>query len=319
MSLELFNLPEEIKGKLRELAADYEYIREDGKGGNGYVVFAKNRILNTDIVFKFYNWGGDPRYHAEPRQLALLSSPNILPINTAGLINNRWAYYVSPNCKNGDLDDFISGEIFSNYQAIDIASQVLSGVSVLHGSRFIHRDLKPANIYIDNVGVALIGDFGSVKSIPTGQSTIPASAHSILYRPPESVSHGQYGMVGDIYQVGVVLYQLLGGYLPYDEQAWLSDRELPKYNAIVDPVERTIFADKCLKEKIVRGRVIDLDTLPCWVPVSMRRIISKSIAIDPSRRQQSAGELLADLHRIRGEIGNWVIEGNLITRIGDVS
>jgi hypothetical protein len=51
----------------------------------------------------------------------------------------------------------------------------------------------------------------------------------------------------------------------------------------------------------------------------MRRIISKSIAADPSRRQQSAGEYLADLHRIRGEIGNWVIDGSLITLVGDVS
>ena len=113
--------------------------------------------------------------------------------------------------------------VISNRTALEYSYQILSGLSCLHSERFLHRDLKPSNIYLTEGNIAVIGDFGSVKKLPDGEQSISASSHSILYRSPESINLKKYGISGDIYQVGVILYQLLGGILHYDGMAWLSN------------------------------------------------------------------------------------------------
>ena len=91
----------------------------------------------------------------------------------------------------------------------------------------------------------LIGDFGSVKKIPEDTSTVPGSGHSLIYTPPESITSGKYGIPGDIYQIGMVLYQTLGGHLPYEESVWLNSRELKKYREM---------NEKCFYNLFVKGR-----------------------------------------------------------------
>ncbi|MDP2505829.1 serine/threonine-protein kinase [Oceanobacter sp. 3_MG-2023] len=303
--------PDEIKNALKDLSKNYVFTKEVEKGANGYLFFGRNRILGTEVAVKFYYWGGDKEYHAEPKNLAAIESDNILAILDASLIDNDWAYFVTPYCPNGDLDNYIDVTWFGNLAAIDFISAVLSGLSYLHAERFLHRDLKPANIYLNDAKQAVIGDFGSLKVIPEGKDEIPASRHSILYRPPESILHNTFSSRGDIYQVGLVFYQLLGGHLPYDELAWMSKRELKHYNELTGYADRSIYVDQCIKSKITKGKIIDLKTLPPWVPESVKRIIRKSTNVNPGKRYKNATEFKADLHKIRPTVLDWEICGGV--------
>lgn len=303
--------PDEIKLSLKALSKNISFSREVTKGANGHLFFGTNRILEKEVAVKFYYWGSDKIYHAEPRNLAAIKSSNILKIHDAALIDNDWAYFVTEYCINGDLDDHISSSLFSNLSAMDLVSGVLSGLSHLHANRFLHRDLKPSNVYLDDTHQAVIGDFGSLKIIPNGVNVIPVSSNSILYLPPESISSLTYSDKGDLYQVGIVLYQLLGGFLPYDEFSWMSKQELKHYNELSDRVDRSIFVDQCIKLKITKGKILNLKTLPAWVPDSLKRVIRKATNIDPSKRFQSSTAFKTELHRLRPNIPDWYIDNGV--------
>ena len=182
------------------------------------------------------------------------------------------------------------------------------GVGALHEQRYLHRDLKPANIYVGDDNRAIIGDFGSIKQLPEGLDTIPSSSHAVLYRPPESVETNLYGFLGDIYQCGIVLYQLLGGHLPYDEVSWLSKSERKHYNQLDKDVDKSIYADQCVKTKIRNGKILDLASLPPWVPDNLRRTIRKATNLNPEKRFPSASAFHVHLNNLQATIPDWLVE-----------
>lgn len=300
--------PPEIKIQLKILSKDIKLTREVTKGGNGYLFFGENRILNKNVAVKFYYWGGDKKYHAEPNVLAGIESPHILSVQNAGLLNGEWAYFVTPHCSNGDLDDLIDKTELGNLKAIDLTCQLLTGIGALHQRRFLHRDLKPANIYLGDQHQSIIGDFGSIKYLPEFSTAIPASSHAVLYRPPESIETNSYGFTGDIYQAGLVLYQLLGGNLPYDEVYWLSKLERRTYNELSTEADKSIYSDQCIKAKILKGKIVDFDSLPPWVSEKLKRTIRKAVHIDPSKRFQTASAFHVQLNNIRSETLDWKVE-----------
>ena len=302
------NAPDEIKDQLKLLAQDIEFEREVTKGGNGYLFFGRNRILNTRVAVKFYYWGGEVYYHAEPNTLANIHSPNILEVHNAGLIDGEWAYFVTPFCPNGDMDDVIERTEIGNKKAVELTCQLLMGVGSLHEQRYLHRDLKPANIYVGDDYRAIIGDFGSIKQLPQGLDTIPSSSHAVLYRPPESIETNSYGFKGDIYQCGIVLYQLLGGSLPYDEISWMSKSERKHYNQLDDDADRSIYADQCVKAKIRKGKVLNLASLPPWVPDNLRRAIRKATNLSPEKRFPTASAFHVYLNNLHPTIPDWLVE-----------
>ena len=305
------NAPQTIKDSLLASFSSVRFHKLAPKGANGYVFFGRETITGRDIAVKYYWYGGDSRYHAEPQQLARISNPNIIPILHAGMANREWAFFSTPFCRNGDLDDLISGGNIGNRKAVVLTAGVLNGLACLHGARFLHRDLKPQNILMNDNDEALIGDFGSLKYMPQESNTVPGSGHSLLYRPPESVNSGMYGIKGDIYQIGILLYQLLGGFLPYDETQWLNRSQRGEYERLNDPAERTIFADNILKERIRRGRILDISSLPPWVCRQLRSTVRKATHKDPRRRFQSAAAFRARLHRLQSRVRNWlVVDGN---------
>ncbi len=313
------NAPEEIKGQLKSLSKDIDFEREVTKGGNGYLFFGRNKILNTRVAVKFYYWGGQEKYHAEPNTLANIHSPHVLDVQNAGLIDGEWSYFVTPFCKNGDMDDVIERTELGNKKAVDLTCELLMGLGALHEQRYLHRDLKPANIYVGDDYQAIIGDFGSIKQIPEGFDSIPASSHAVLYRPPESVETNSYGFQGDIYQCGIVLYQLLGGHLPYDEVSWLSISDRKHYNQLDNEADKSIYADQCVKAKIRKGQLLNLKSLPPWVPDSLRRTIRKAANINPKKRFPTASAFHVHLNNLKPDILNWVVDNGCPTLIAPTS
>lgn len=313
------SVPTEIKVALTEFSRQYLLTREVTKGANGYLFFGKNRVLNTDIAIKIYYWGNDRTFHAEPQNLAQINSPNVLSVTDAGYLDDRWAYFVTPYCSGGDLDDLLERSEIGNLKALNLVANILTGLSHLHAQRLLHRDIKPSNIYLNEIGEAVIGDFGSVKKVPKGDLSIPASSHALIYRPPESIGINEYGFRGDIYQTGIALYQLLGGYLPYDPKAWLSVSELTHYDSLQSEADRSIYADQCIHIIIKKGKVIDLATLPPWVSKSLRSVIRKACHLIKESRFESAAHFIAKLNEIRATVPDWQIIDGCPTLIAPTS
>lgn len=307
-NFDILDVPNSIKAKLIEISKNIEITKRSRKGSNGWLFFGQNRIHKQKVAIKFYDWGGVARYHAEPKNLATINSENVIQILDASFVDTDYAYFLTPYFENGDLDNEICNGIQGNLRAISVVRDILSGLSHLHSESLLHRDLKAQNILINDDNKAVIGDFGSVKKIPQGNTSVPGSGHSLIYTPPESITSGLYGIPGDIYQVGVVLFQMLGGRFPYEEYSWLNPRDLKKYRAIPDEIDRQIFATECIKNKIERCKIVVLSTLPPWVCTPLRRTIAKACSIQPDKRYQSCSEFLARLNSIRGQIHNWTIK-----------
>jgi serine/threonine protein kinase len=168
----------------------------------------------------------------------------------------------------------------------------------------LHRDLKPGNVVLQN-GIPLFADFGSVRALAAENDTVTASKHSILFRPPESFATDTYSAKGDLYQIGVLTYQLLGGKLSYDGESYLSAKDLVEFGKISDEVDRSIFVDGVIRRRAEEGSLLDIRTLPPWVNGASKAVIRHMTAADPNRRFATLGEAAAALTRCRVGLVNW--------------
>lgn len=305
--IETEHLPNEVGIALTELTDHYQDFETIDRGANGYLYFAKNKVSKMDVAIKFY--AGDPgeNRHDEPRQLSALTCPNVLPILEARSISDEWAFFMTPRCFEGDLDDVIESSP-SVHTALDIAVGICSGVSSIHAAGMLHRDLKPGNIVM-LAGTPRIADFGSVTAIKEGHQDVVASRHSILWRPPESFETGRYSKKGDVYQVGIALYQLLGGRLHYDGMEYLSKKQKNDFAAIADPVDQSIFIDEVIRDKAQTGKLIDIKSLPSWLNSGTRSAVKAICHPDIDKRLDSVADVAATLTTIRSRVPNWRWQG----------
>jgi len=295
--------PDEIKDGLAALSTDYRNFDENNRGANGYLFFAENKISGRSVAIKFYCGELGERQHDEPKQLAAIDSSNVLPILDARMVSKEWGYFITPRCSDGDLDDLITTRP-SVHSAIDTAIGICCGVSAIHAQRMVHRDLKPGNIVLDG-GIPRIADFGSVRALDDGKETTQASRHSILYRPPESFNADVYGRAGDVYQIGLITYQLLGGALSYNAEDYLIQSERKEYLEIKDPVDRSLYIDSVIERRACSGKLLDLSTLPPWVTGTAKRCLNELTASDLSKRTPTVSDAVAKLTQVRTSMQDW--------------
>lgn len=286
-----------------ELEQHFEIDRSLEDGANGYVFVGRNKLSGQDVVIKFYAGDADDKRHNEPRLLFKVDSPNVLPILDARVVSDEWAYFATPHCTGGNLDTVIASHP-SALAAIDLVLGVCAGASAIHGVGLVHRDLKPANIVCEG-DTPLIADFGSVRELGADSTVTSKSGHAILYRPPESIPSGQYSVQGDIYQIGIVAFQLLGGVLSYEERDHLSKSERATFDALVDPVDRSLFVDSAITKLAQSGKLIRLATLPPWVSRRIRDCIRRMTAPDPAERYARLSDATADILRARSAQPDW--------------
>lgn len=298
-----FEGPDEIAAAVKEMEKDYTDLEEVKRGASGYLFFARNRISNARVAIKFYTGlPGDDR-HDEPRRLFSIVSPNVLPILDARNVCDDWAYFITPRCTGGDIDDFIATSP-SVHSGIDVALGACAGTSAIHAQHLLHRDLKPGNIVMDQ-GTPRIADFGSVKALVAGETETTASQHSVLFRPPESFSTLRYSVRGDVYQLGLLVYQLFGGKLPYDGRAYLTSKARKVYDAMSDPVDQSVFVSDAIRRRAEQGTLVSMDSLPPWINAAARRAIREMICPDPARRCASVADVAAHLSRLRPVLADW--------------
>lgn len=302
-------LPQEILECRQELETHYSDFEINERGGSGYLWFAKNRISQAEVAIKFYAGESGDRRHDEPKLLSQIQSPNILPIHDARNVSEDWAYFITPRCHGGDMDDLIKSQP-SVHKSIDTVLGISYGVSAIHAMGMVHRDLKPGNIVMDG-SAPRIADFGTVRVLDQDLSITTASQHSGLYRPPESWIANEYTRAGDVYQIGLVAYQLLGGLLHYDGRYYLSHRERKTYYAMQDPIDQSLFVDGAIRRKAESGTLADLSLLPPWITAAAKKALRQMTHPDPSQRLASMADVAAAMSQLRGASPDWCFDGDI--------
>lgn len=308
MPFDINLLPDNVRPTVQRLQQAITFTDNITKGANGYVLIGRNRLLDRKLVMKVYYWGGG--VHIEPALLARLESPNVLKVDSAERIDGDNAYFIARFCSGGDLDDQLGKRAFGPLEGIDILLQIASGVSYLHGQGYLHRDLKPSNVFYTDDDLWVIGDFGSVVTMNEEGFASTQSKHSIIYRPPEDFeAPARFYRQGDIYQLGMLLYQTLGGRLDYELDSWLTPAQL-KHRTTLAEIEAQIFSQSCIESLIRRGRVLDLNTLPATVPDHLRRLIRYACRTDYSRRHETTSDFISKLNNLRKRTYDWkMIDG----------
>lgn len=302
MLTELLKLPPKFLAVAEELNKRIEFESINEKGANGYVLIGTNRITDRKVVVKFYYWGDGA--HAEPRLLADLASEHVLQIHDAAAVDDEDAYFMAPYCENGDLDDVMQASSIGNVRAVDIILDIASGANFIHSKGYLHRDLKPSNVFCDNDKKFVIGDFGSVVKKGADGYAETASKHSLLYRTPEEINSNRAYEQGDVYQLGVILYQLLGGYLPYNETDWLTAKQLALYQTMPHP-ENQLFAASIIEKKIKDGNLLNLSSLPAWCPSELKAVIRKCCRVNHADRFEGVSAMMVKLNNIRASLPDW--------------
>ena len=302
---------ESVRNAVVGLLGDYRIDRYSDKGANGYVFFATNRVLERHVAIKFYWWGGERKYHAEPRRLAAFACPHIAPVHTVGIADEEWAYFVTPYYADGDLDDLLGRGLPPLHTAIALTEDVVDGLSHLHAERFVHRDIKAENVFLEQ-GRAIIGDFGSVRRLPDAAESVPGSGLTLECWPPETCITKVYARGGDIYQAGLLFFRLLGGTVPPGNPALLNTKERREYDRLDGGADQSIYLNGVVRQRIARGKLFDVRTIAPWVPTTVRRAVRKAINLDPEKRFATTTEFLQHLQQMRRNTPEWTLEGESI-------
>ncbi len=257
----------------------YQIIKSIGEGGMANVYLAYDTILDRDVAVKVLR--GDlsndekfvRRFQREALNASSLSHPNIVEVYDVGDDNGQY-FIVMEYIEGKNLKDLLKkrGKLTVS-EVVDIMGQIADGLSVAHDSYIIHRDIKPQNIMILENGLVKITDFGIAMAMNATQLTQTNSVMgSVHYLPPEQASGKGSTLKSDIYSMGILMYELLTGTLPYRGD-----------NAVE-------IALKHLKEPLPSIREILPD-----IPQSVENIILKSAAKNPKNRYNDAREMYEDL------------------------
>ena len=265
--------------KGQKISDRYQIIKAIGEGGMANVYLAYDTILDRDVAVKVLR--GDlandekfvRRFQREALSASSLTHPNIVEVYDVGEDHGQY-YIVMEYVEGRHLKDLIKkrGKLTLS-EVIDIMLQITDGMSVAHDSYIIHRDIKPQNIMILENGLVKIMDFGIAMAMNSTQLTQTNSVMgSVHYLPPEQANGKGSTLQSDIYSMGIVMYELLTGKLPYKGD-----------NAVE-------IALKHLKEPLPSIR----DELPN-IPQSVENIIIKATAKNPKNRYADAREMHNDL------------------------
>lgn len=261
------------------LSDRYEILSKVGAGGMSDVYKAKDHILSRFVAIKVLKqeFSEDSsfvtKFRAEAQSAAGLEHPNIVNIYDVGSENGLY-YIVMEYVEGITLKTYIEkkGKL-SFKESASIAIQVARGIEAAHNKNIIHRDIKPQNIIISTDGKVKVTDFGIAKA--TSSNTISSDVMgSVHYASPEQARNGFVDGRSDIYSLGIVMFEMVTGRVPFDGDTTVA------------------VALQHLQEEIARPSIYAPD-----LPISFEKIILKCTQKTPDRRYQTIEALLTDIRR----------------------
>lgn len=264
------------------LGGRYELLEEIGKGGMAYVYKARCILLNRIVAVKILrnDLDGDDeflkRFNAEAQAAASLSQSNIVSIFDVGQ-DDGYHYIIMEYVDGKTLKEYITEKGKLNYkEALNIAAQISDALTAAHAKNIVHRDIKPHNILITDDGKIKVADFG-IARFGTGQTLSSGNdiIGSVHYISPEQAKGLSVDNRSDIYSLGVVLYEMLSGRLPFEG-------ENPVTVAMMQIEENP-------------AEIIDFSP---DMPISAQHIVFKAMSKDPELRYQSSLDMKQDIRRI---------------------
>lgn len=259
------------------LGKRYNILSKIGTGGMADVYKGKDIMLNRYVAVKVLkkeykeNEAFVKKFHSEAQAAAGLLNPNIVNVYDVG--TDRGLHYMVMELVEGiTLKEYIEkkGRIAPR-ELISIAIQMCGGISAAHQAGLIHRDIKPQNIMISRDGKVKVTDFGIAKAVTSNTVTTNAMG-SVHYSSPEQVRGGFSDQKSDIYSIGITLYEMATGRIPFDGDSTVA------------------IAMKHLKEEITPPSEYNED-----IPYSLEQIILKCTQKNAERRYKNVDELIKDL------------------------
>ncbi|MEY8409815.1 PASTA domain-containing protein [Lachnospiraceae bacterium 62-26] len=261
------------------LGKRYEVLSKVGAGGMADVYKGRDRMLNRYVAIKVLKreYKEDEnfvrKFRSEAQAAAGLMHPNIVNVYDVG--EDRGLNYMVMELVEGiTLKEYIEKKgRLSHKEVISIAIQMCTGIGIAHSAEIIHRDIKPQNIIISKEGKVKVTDFGIAKA--TTSNTVSSNAMgSVHYTSPEQARGGFSDQRSDIYSIGITLFEMVTGQVPFDGDSTVS------------------VAIKHLQEEITAPSEIVPD-----IPYSLERIILKCTQKNSERRYKSTDDLIRDLKR----------------------
>jgi serine/threonine-protein kinase len=278
----------------------YKIIKELGKGGMAIVYEAQDLLLDRKVALKMLRpeYVNDTdfvrRFRHEAKAVARLSHPNVVNIFDIGQ-EDKYHYLVMEDIEGRNLKDIIKekGKL-EIIEALDIARQICSALVIAHKNNIIHCDIKPHNILITPDKQVKVTDFGIARAVTSSTMTITdtivGSAH---YFSPEQARGGEIKTRSDLYSLGIVLYEMLTGEVPFKGDSPIS------------------VALKHIQETPKRPSLINPEIIP-----AVEKLVMKAIAKDPEARFSNAGEMRESISKVIEELRTRKVD-KAVTRKAD--
>lgn len=264
------------------LSGRYEVLKRVGSGGMADVYMAKDHKLNRNVAVKVLKseYVEDEKFlkkfETEAQAVARLSHPNIVNIYDVGM-EDGINYIVMELAEGITLKEYIRKKGYlSPKETVEISTQIASAISHAHKNHIIHRDIKPQNILVSDTGIIKVTDFGIAKATSSNTVTSTATAMgSVHYISPEQAKGRFCDEKSDIYSLGITMYEMVTGHVPFDHENGVTIALMHLQNEITPP------------SQIRDG-----------IPDSLEKIILKCTMKKPEGRYQTADDLIADLRLV---------------------
>ncbi len=264
------------------LSGRYEVLKRVGSGGMADVYMAKDHKLNRNVAVKVLKseYVEDEKFlrkfETEAQAVARLSHPNIVNIYDVG-IEDGINYIVMELAEGITLKEYIRKKGYlTPKETVEISTQIASAISHAHKNHIIHRDIKPQNILVSDTGIIKVTDFGIAKATSSNTVTSTATAMgSVHYISPEQAKGRFCDEKSDIYSLGITMYEMVTGHVPFDHENGVTIALMHLQNEITPP------------SQIRDG-----------IPDSLEKIILKCTMKKPEERYQTADELITDLRLV---------------------
>ena len=292
----------------------YKLEAENTEGANAYAFRAHHLPLDQPVFLKVLDAASDGDLFAEPRLLleatkSVGNDSNLVRVYDAQRLGREYVLVAMEYVEGGSILSRLGSGPLPLMEAVGAAVGILHGLAQLHQALLVHRDIKPANVLLSRRYGRIwskITDFGSVARLTHAEASVWASRHSALYVPPEGwATPSRYDVRSDLYQVGLVLFEMAHGSLPYNDEAYLdrdAKRDLQELatpaNGIA-PFDRNQVVDRALARAASGKGVTAFGKIQPYVPQNLARIINRAITPDSEARYQKPSDMIGDLEALR--------------------